>query len=177
MGLGLLGMAFYAAHAIQYLLRRQPEHALWACHLGALTVGVGLLLRSPVLNAVGVFWLVPGLLLWFWELSIGGEFIPTSVGTHIGGLCLGIFGLRRLGLPDGTWWKGIVALMAVVLVTRLITPPASNVNMSHGVYNGWEETFPSHAVYMILGFGVYALVFLGLQFGLRKAGVSRPVKP
>ena len=174
LSLGALGVAFYAVHAGQYVLRRQPENALWVCHLGALAVSVGLLFRWPAWIAVGAFWLALGVPFWILDLWSGGEFLPTSLLTHVGGLALGIWGLKRLGLPDGAWWKGVGALVAVNLFCRWATPPEQNVNLAHRIYEGWASTYSSHLFYLITLLALYAAVMVGLQFGLRRLGFKRP---
>jgi len=171
-GYGLAAIGFYAAHAAHYLWRRQPENLLWVCHLGALAVGVGWLLGWPTWNAVGTFWLTLGFPLWIVDLATGGEFIPTSILTHGGGLVLGVLGLRKLGLPSGAWWKGAVPLALLHLVCRWATPAASNVNLAHAIHPGWESFFPSHFVYLLSLLGLYTLIAASLQVGLRRSGFA-----
>jgi len=167
--LGLAAIAFYAAHAVDSLIRKQPDNLLWVCNLGALAVGVGLLFGWPTLNAIGLFWLVLGLPLWIYDLVKGGEFLWTSTLTHGGGLVVGFAGLCKLGLPRGAWWKATVALGALNLVCR-VTPPKQNINLAHAVYPGWEGVFPSHFVYLVGLLALFAAVAAALQFGLPKLG-------
>jgi hypothetical protein len=167
---GLAAMAFYVVHAVESLLHRQPDNLLWACNLGALAVGIGLLMGSPTLNAIGTYWLVPGLPLWIYDLAKGGEFFWTSLLTHAGGLGVGFYGLRRLGLPRGAWWKATTALGALVVLCRVATPPKQNINLAHAAYPGWESTFPSHLVYLVSLLALFALVGATLQFGLPRLG-------
>jgi hypothetical protein len=168
--LGLAAVAFYLAHATESLLRRQPDNLLWVCNLGALAVGIGLLLGSPTLNAIGTCWLVFGLPLWIYDLAKGGEFLWTSALTHGGGAIVGFVGLRKLGLPRGAWWKATVALGALNLFCRVATPAAQNINLSHAPYPGWEGMFPSHLVYLVSLLGVFAAVAAALEFGLPRLG-------
>ena len=62
--LGLAEIMCYAALCAQYALRRQLENVLWVCHLGALAVGLGCVLRWPTSIAIGAFWLTLGVPLW-----------------------------------------------------------------------------------------------------------------
>jgi hypothetical protein len=172
--LGALAVAFYAIHAAAHIARRQPENLLWVCHLGSLAVGLGLLRGSPTLNAIGTFWLCWGLPLWILYLSMGGEFMPTSIGTHVGGFVIGFVGLRRIGLPRGAWWKTVLAWATLVVLTRVATPPAENVNMAHRVQQGWEATFTSYPVYIVLIGTMGAALSLALQFGLPRIGFHAP---
>lgn len=109
--------------------------------------GAGLLLRRPTLVAISTSWLVLGDILWAVDLLSGGVFYPTSLLTHVGGLAIGLLALRRSGWPEGTWWRALLALAALQQCTRLLTPPAANVNLAFSVYPGWEPLFPHYSAY------------------------------
>jgi len=173
--LGLAAVAFYLAHAAESLLRREPENVLWVCNLGTLIVGLALLLGWPTLNAIPTFWIAAGLPLWIYDLAKGGEFLWTSTLTHGGGLLLGLLGLRRLGLPRATWWKATVALIPLIALCRVATPTKLNINLSHAAYPGWETTFPSHLVYILSLFALFAAIAAALQALLPRLGFQ--VKP
>src|SRR5262249_47931746 len=111
--LGCLALVCYAVHAGFHLYHGRPEDLLWACHIGAAVVGLGLILSSATLNGVGVLLLCMGTPLWLLDLAGGGEFYPTSCFTHLGGLAIGIYGLHRLGMARGTWWKASITLVAL----------------------------------------------------------------
>jgi hypothetical protein len=158
-GWGGLALAFYAVHAGRHLALGHPADALWACHLGAVLVGLGWLLGAPRVNAIGFFWLAMGTVLWGIDLAAGGEFIATSLLTHLGGLVLGALGLVRLGMPRGAWLSAIAAFLALQVLCRFATPPELNVNLSHVVPSGWETRFPSYAGYQAMLLAIGALAF------------------
>jgi hypothetical protein len=172
--LGVAAVSFYAVHAGQYLLRRQPENLLWMCHLGALGVGIGLLSRQIDVVAVGTLWLLVGLPLWLYDLRSGGEFIPTSLLTHVGGLIVGLIGLKGRGLPRGLWWKSVAASLPVLIVSRLLTPPSANINMTYRVHPASESWFPSHALYLATLLGVLAVAGAAVPAVLRRLGFKPP---
>ena len=166
--LGLLVLACVCVHGGNHLLHRRPADLLWACHVGAAAVGIGVLLRSAVCDAIGVLFLLVGVPLWILDVATGGEFIPTSVPTHLGGLVVGLLALKNMGPPAGVWWKAALALAVLVGVCRLLTPAPANVNLAFAVPSGWRSYFPSHRWYLIgLGTAVSA-VFFGAEQGLRK---------
>jgi hypothetical protein len=166
---GALALTFYAVHASHHVLRGHPEDLLWACHLGAVCVGVGLLARLPAVNAVGFLWLAVGDALWLLELAGGGELLPTSLLTHVGGLAVGAFGLTRLGMPRGSWLRAIVAFLVLQQLCRFVTPPAANINVAHAVWSGWEGVFPGYAAYQValLAFGTAG--FFAVEWLSRRA--------
>jgi hypothetical protein len=172
--LGLLCFVSYAVHGWHYVARRQEANLLWFCHLAALAIGLGLLVRSPTLNAVGFLWLCVGTPCWLLYLASGGELVAGSVLTHGVGLAAGAVGLRRLGLPAGAWWKALVALAIVHALSRVVTPPAENVNLAFAVWSGWESWFPSHVVYLARLTTVSAAVFLAVTWALRTSGFAPP---
>jgi hypothetical protein len=175
--MGAAAVCFYAVHAGQYVVRRQPEHALWVCHLGALLVGIGVLTRQSSLNAIGTLWLIVGLPFWLYDLASGGEFVPTSVLTHVGGPVVGLIGARRLGVPTGLWWKVLVVLVPVCVASRLLTPPSSNVNLAHHVHPGFESVFPSYVLYGIALWTLFSVAALAFQATARRRGWKPPESP
>jgi hypothetical protein len=172
--LGVASVSFYAVHAGQYLVRRQAENALWICHLAALMVGIGVLSGRPNLTAIGTLWLLMGLPLWLYDLGSGGEFVPTSLLTHVGGLIVGLVALKKQGLPEGLWWKAPAASLPVLAVSRLFTPPAANINLVHRAHPGSESLFPSHALYLAALLGVLAAVGTAVPLLLRRLGFKPP---
>jgi hypothetical protein len=164
---GFLAIFFYMARASLYLATGEPYNLLWSCHLACLLVGFGFLLSSPTLNAIGFLWVTVGLPFWFLDLATGGRFMPSSLLTHFGGFALGFFGIRTLGMPAGAWWKAILALAGLQLLTRAVNSPAGNVNLAFGVWSGWEPWFPSHGVYLLMLGALSAAVFFLTSLLLR----------
>jgi len=164
---GISAVAFYAAHASYWVRRRKAENAMWACHLGCLLVGIGWAAAWPSLNALGVLWLLPGLVLWVMYLAGGGPFRWTSFLTHIGGLVLGIWGVSQFGFPRGVWWKAGTGFAALIMISRRVSRASENVNFAVQVWRGWEHQFPSHRRYLAgLVLGGFAL-FLSLEQAMR----------
>ena len=166
--LGLAALVCYAIHAAFHVINGRPEEVLWMCHLGAALVGIGLFFSSAVTNGIGTLFLCVGTPLWLMYLSGGGEFYPTSCFPHLGGLVIGLYGVRRLGLRSGTWWKAVTALITLILVCRLVTPPAANVNVAFAIYPGWERFFPSHPIYLATMMAQAAVYFFICEYSLRR---------
>jgi len=167
--LGLLGMLFYAGHAGRRALLGHPEHLLWMCHVGALLVATGLLAQVAGINAIGTQWLMAGVPLWLADLARGSEFFPTTLLTHVGGLLLGLVGLRTLGLPHGVWWKSAAALVLLAALSRVVTPAVDDVNLGHSLLPAGAA--PATAVAAgTAALGAAAGVFAALERGLRLIG-------
>ncbi|MFY9609384.1 MAG: hypothetical protein WAU45_12315 [Blastocatellia bacterium] len=171
---GLAALACYAIHAAFHLFHGRPAELLWACHLGAALVGAGLLYSSATTSGIGLLFLCMGTPLWLLDLAGGGEFYPTSCFTHLGGLAIGLYGARRLVLPPGTWWKGVVALISLILICRLVTPPGANVNVAFAVYPGWDRLFPNHPAYLATMTCLAAGYFFVSEFWLRRWLSDKP---
>jgi hypothetical protein len=161
---GAIAIACYAIHGADRLWHHDPWDLMWACHVGCLLVGVGAIARMPVAIAAGVLWLSFGVPLWFLDLATGGDFLPTSTFTHVGGLAVGIPILARTGWPRGAWWRASLLLMGLMLLTRLVAAPAGNVNLAFRVWTGWEGTFPSYGPYFALLMTCAALTFLFVEY-------------
>lgn len=95
-GLGIAALGCYAVHGSFHLINGRPEDLLWACHLGAALVGIGLLVPSPIVTVLGTLFLSLGTPLWLMDLAAGGVFHPTSCFTHFGGLAIGLYGTRLI---------------------------------------------------------------------------------
>lgn len=147
---GIAAFLFYAIHGGFHVLNGRVEDLLWGCTLSSLLIGTGVILRAPTWNAVGVLWLCYGLPMWLFDVATGGEFFPTSILIHVGSLGVGLWGVKRLRMPRGTWWRAGLLMLLLVGLCRLVTPPAANVNLSHSVQVGWEKTFPSFGPFLAL---------------------------
>jgi hypothetical protein len=159
-GLGLLAVAFYCIHAAVHLGRGEPYDLLWGCHLAALLVGAGLLLKNATLNAVGLLWSCFGLPIWLLYTFTGGEFMPTATLTHVGALVIGIHGVHRLGCPRGAAWTALASYVGLWALTRAVTPESANINLAFHVHPGWEQRFGSYPLYFATLFTAGALTFV-----------------
>lgn len=166
--LGLAAVAAFGAHAAFTLVRGVPWEVLWSCHLATLAVGIGLAFGLPLVNAIGLLWLSIGIPLWILYMVGGGVCHPTSVVSHFGGAVLGSAGVKRLGMPRNAWWKAVAALAALQLASRFFTPPEENINLSHAVWRGWEDVFPSYPVYWVLLTLVSCAAFFAAEWAARR---------
>jgi hypothetical protein len=172
--LGAASVCFYAAHAGRYVLRHESENVLWICHLGSLLVGIGLLTRQGTLNAIGTLWLLVGLPLWIYDLVKVGDWSATSIVTHVFGPIIGLIGVRSLGMPKGLWWKSLVGLAPIYLLSRLLTAPEANINLSHRMYPGSEAVFPNYPVYFAAMTALYVGAAFVFQVAARRLGCKPP---
>ena len=165
---GLAAISFYAAHVLQWARLQRLENTLWACHVGCLLVGIGWVAAWPLANAIGLLWLLPGILFWSLYLAYGGSFMWTSLLIHVGGNLMGIWAATVLGFPSGVWWKAGMGYILLILLSRRVSRTSENVNFSRQVWHGWETRFPSYPRYIAgLVLGAFAL-FLALERLLRQ---------
>jgi hypothetical protein len=164
---GWAAIACYAVHATLHLVRGEWYDLFWACHIAALFVGGGFIARNATLNGAGVLLGLMGLPLWLADLASGGEFLPTSILTHIVALCIGLYGTTRFGLSKGAWLVAAVALVGLIGFCRLVTPPGPNVNVAYAIQHGWESRFASHGSYLAWMVGSAAVYFFVVERFLR----------
>ncbi len=180
---GLVPLALYALNAIYYFLRDEPWNCLWLCHLSCVWIGLGLILRSPVLNGIGLMWLCYGFPFWVYYLIFEGDLRLTSAYTHVGGMAASLLALRELGMASGTWRKAISAQLALMLVSRLTTPPEENVNVAVSVWAGFEKWFlGSYAVFFFANVALVAAFYraiekAGARFGPSPSGLVAVTGP
>jgi hypothetical protein len=162
--LGFLPLMFFLAQGIHYWQINQLGHMLWMCNIGNLVLALGLFLENPKLVRIAVIWMVPGVGVWFiyyimpiWGKLVGGGFnatelfgILSSTLAHIGGFAVGMIVLRRVRVDSLAWLYAFAWYFVVQLLSRLITPAELNVNLSHSIYPGWEQTFSSYLKFWIV---------------------------
>ena len=175
--LGILPLAFFVAQAVHYWQIDQLGHMLWMCNIGNLLLALGLFLEQAILVRVAVMWMVPGLLVWFayvvptWGMLLTGNFsytellgVVSSTMAHVGGFTVGMVALQKIKMDSRAWVYAFLWYFIVQLASRLITPAAMNVNLSHNIQAGWEQAF---SAYWKFWFVLTALVGICLwTFGL-----------
>lgn len=166
--IGVLALVCFAIHAGYHVLSGRAPDVMWGCHIATLLIGIGALLGRAEPVAIGVLWLCFGNPMWVLDLSTGGEFLPTSLCTHVGGLVLGLWALKRLGFPHHAWLFATGAYLVLLGLTRLLTPRSANVNLAFAVESGWEKTFPSYPQYLALLVAGGAATFFVVGLALRK---------
>jgi len=155
--LGFLPLIFFSAQAIHYWQINELGNMLWLCNIGNLLLALGLFFEAPKLIRVAVLWTVPGVAVWFvyvvptWGMLLTGRFsyaelfgVLSSTLAHLGGFAVGIAVLRKVGMDARAWLYAFVWYFVVQLISRLVTPAAMNVNLSHTIQAGWEKTFSTY---------------------------------
>lgn len=163
--LGLLPLVFFSVHTLYYLHHGGVSHMLWMCNIGNLVLGLGLLLDWPALIRMSVFWLIPGLPLWIWFMVMKGGWLLTSMFSHVGGLAVGLIGLRRVRADRWAWLHAFAWYLFVQQVCRMFTPPELNVNIAHRIYDRWENVFGTYgqfwlATTLVAGIGLWTMGLL-----------------
>ena len=169
---GMAALAGYGVHAGERVHAGAPEDLLWACNVGVVLIGLGLLghdRRAGALSlAIGMCWLCFGTPLWLLAIGAGEPLIPSSALTHLGGPAVGLYGARHVDLPVGAWRTATWALLGLQGLCRLVTPAGANVNLVFAVSSGWEELFPSHALYFVMLTALGAATFRLCEAALRR---------
>jgi len=147
---GTAGIAFFALYFARRLHDGEAVSALWACHLASLLAGAGILLRQRSQIGIAVLWLLVGIPMWFVYLAIGGPYRPASALTHFGGLAVGCIGLATFGMPRRMWWKAMAGLLILLAVSRWVSPPELNVNLSFHVYQS-ADALPGYYAASLIG--------------------------
>jgi hypothetical protein len=166
--LGVLALAFYAAHAGWHVSHHLAWDLFWVCNVSMPLLVLGCILEQSRLAASAVMILAYGTPLWTLDLLTGGQLVITSPLIHVGGLVIGGFAVGRLGWPRGTWAIASLLTAALLLFSRLVTPPDANVNLAFRVHEGWESLFPSHILYVVLMWTGSAVVFALVELGARR---------
>jgi hypothetical protein len=160
--LGLLPLIFFFAQANHYWRINELGHMLWMCNIGNLLLAIGLFFNRPRLIRVAVIWMVPGLVLWFVYVVLSWGMFLSSTLAHVGGIVVGMIALRRVRMDRNSWIYALAWYFAIQLLSRLITPPALNVNVAHAIDPLWQQTFNAYWKFWL----VLSLVTIGLLWSL-----------
>ncbi len=142
--LGFLPLTFFLGQAIHYWRINELGHMLWMCNIGNLLLALGLFLNRPLFTRVAVIWLIPGLVVWFLYVALAWGLVLSSTLAHVGGIVVGLGVLKKVRMDRGAWLYALGWYLVMQLVSRLITPAALNVNVSHTIDPGWQQTFGSY---------------------------------
>ncbi len=159
--LGVLPLLFFLTQGIHYWNINELGHMLWMCNIGNLLLAFGLFLNRPSLMRVAIIWTFPGLIVWFIFVVMPWGLFFSSVLAHVGGTTVSIIVLRRIGMDRRTWIYAFGWYLVIQLLSRFVTAPELNVNLSHHMQERWEHTF-SHYWQFLLTLNVVTAVVLWL---------------
>ena len=147
--MGWIPLVFLGLHFYTHWERDTLGHILWWCHMANLILSIGWMCASPGLIRIAVLWLIPGLPLWILDASQTGDWSVSSGLTHFGGLVMGLFLLRRVRAARWAWLHAFIPGFVLQQISRWATAAELNVNIAHGMREGWEEVFSSYWQYWL----------------------------
>jgi hypothetical protein len=142
--LGLLPLTFFLAQAAHYWKINELGHMLWMCNIGNLVLAIGLFLNNALFIRVAVIWMFPGLIVWLVYVALAWGMFLSSTLAHVGGLIVGIFAIRRVGMDQAGWRYALGWYFVIQFLSRVLTPANLNVNLAHEAGPGWEQTFDAY---------------------------------
>lgn len=141
---GVLPLAFFFAQAAHYWRINELGHMLWMCNIGNLVLAAGLFFNNALLIRVAVIWMFPGFMVWLVYVAMTWGMFLSSTLAHVGGLVVGIFAIRRVGMDRTAWLYAFGWYLLVQFLSLVLTPAALNVNVAHSVYPSWQQTFDAY---------------------------------
>ena len=160
---GILPLIFFLGQGIHYWRRAELGNMLWMCNIGNLLLAVGLFLDNRRLMQIAIIWTIPGLVIWFIYVVLTWGLFFSSALAHIGGLVVGMFVLRRIGMDRRTWLYAFGWYLVVQLLARLFTTADLNVNLAHKIQPGFEQPFGSYWKFWLVLTVVTAMVLWLLE--------------
>jgi hypothetical protein len=142
--LGILPLVFFLAQAVHYWRINELGHLMWMCNIGNLLLAIGLFVGIRRLMQIAIIWTIPGLFIWLLYVVLAWGVFFSSTLAHVGGLVVGMFVLRKVGMDRRTWLYAFGWYLAVQLLSRLFTSPNLNVNLAYAIQPGWEHLFRTY---------------------------------
>jgi hypothetical protein len=164
--LGFLPLLFFVAQGVHYWRRNELGNMLWMCNIGNLLLAIGLFLERPVLVRIAIIWMIPGFVVWFFYVVMAWGVFLSSTLAHVGGIIVGTIAVRKVGMDRRAWLYALGWYLLIQLLSRLLTPSDLNVNLSHRIQPGWEQTFSAYWQFWLALALATALILwvLGLMF-------------
>ena len=156
--LGLLPLFFFLAQAVHYWRINELGHLLWMCNVGNLLLAIGLFLEKRRVVRLAAIWTIPGLIVWFIYVVLAWGVFLTSTLAHVGGIIVALFALRTYRMDRMSWRWAFGWYLCILLGSRLVTPPALNVNLAHAIQPGWESAFQSYWTFWLTLTGTTVIV-------------------
>jgi len=177
--LGLLPLLFFTLQGVHYWRINELGHMLWMCNTGNLLLALGLFLEKKTLMRVAIIWTIPGLVIWFLFVVLPWGVFFSSALAHIGGIIVAMVVLKKIGMDRHAWLFAFVWYLVIQLLSRLITSPELNVNLSHRMQATWDSTFSAYWQFLLTLNVLVAIVLwlVGLLlWKLWPATVSTPTR-
>jgi hypothetical protein len=172
---GLFPLFFFLAQGVHYWRIHELGHLLWMCNIGNLVLALGLFFEKPVVIRLSSIWMIPGLIIWFIYVVLAWGVFLTSTLAHVGGLIVAMFALSKYRMDRTAWGWAFGWSLLVQLLSRFITPPELNVNLSHAIGYGWERTFHSYWTFWLASNVLTAVVLWLCGLLLWSIWPDRPV--
>jgi hypothetical protein len=135
---------FFVAQGIHYWRINQLGHMFWMCNIGNLLMAIGIILNEPILMRIAIIWTVPGLVVWLLYVVMTDGTVLSSTLAHVGGIIVGMIAVRKVGMDRRSWLYAFGWYLLIQLLSRLLTASDLNVNLSHRIQPGWEQTFSGY---------------------------------
>jgi hypothetical protein len=158
----VLGLVLAGAWALHASTKHgiSLQELLWLCHVASALMAIGLLAGVHRLVAAGFLLHVGfGTVGWLLDLLATRETTPTSVLLHLLPLVIGTIEVRRNGWPRGMVLPAWLFFTSCVLLSRWVTEPSLNVNVSHaawgplaGLTGGIWAALALNAAFALVGF-------------------------
>ncbi len=92
----------------------------------------------------------------------------------VGGLIVGLVALRKVRVDRTAWLYCLGWFLILQLLSRVTTPVEMNVNVSHAVYQGWQQIFTAYWKFWLVATLLVAIGFWFLGLVLSKLWPAQP---
>ncbi|MDH4129081.1 MAG: hypothetical protein OEV44_10030 [Spirochaetota bacterium] len=147
--LGFVVLVLYIAHLINQVLNNEAGNTLWMCNISNAILAIALLLRVNSLVRVSVPWIVLGIPIWIFDIYFTGNTSITSILSHLIGAGIGMYCLYFIGIKKNTWIFCVIYYLIIQQISKLLTEPSLNVNISHSIYKGFDVLFSAYWQYWL----------------------------
>ncbi|MES0489259.1 MAG: hypothetical protein ABUK01_04655, partial [Leptospirales bacterium] len=77
--------------------------------------------------------------MWLSDSVAFNDFDLYSIISHVGAVAAALYGVFKLKIEKNSWFHALIFFIMLQFLSRLITPPELNINVSHTIWRGWES--------------------------------------
>ncbi len=167
------------------LLRQMPTQILYACYIGIILIGIGILTRKSFLILSQIYiitipsivwgidffhWLIFKTPLWgmtdyfFFNSAITlDKFVSLQ---HFYAIPLAIYTAKLIGKGKNAWKLSLIQLLIIFIAVKILSPPELNINCVFYSCVNINWMLPYNIVWFLISFSIVGITALLLNYFL-----------
>jgi hypothetical protein len=167
------------------LIRQMPTQILYACYIGIILIGIGILTRKGflilsqiyIITIPSIFWAIDFLHWLIFKTPLWGMtdyFFFNSVITidkfvslqHFYAIPLAIYAAKLIGKEKNAWKLSLIQLVIIFIAVKILSPSELNINCVFYSCININWILPYNLVWFLVSFSIVGITALLLNYFL-----------